>query len=238
MKQDIQELEEIGTQKVVIHDDPAKVPPELRNTLDGRGRRWFMRRWPAQELMPDAEPVYVKSWFYVFGVMTLVSLIMLIVTGVILSAFGPEWWLNTAIGAYVDAMHYWAVQVFFLFMAVHVIATFLMGAFRGHRWLTWMLGVLAFLVSVGTAFTGYASIQDFEAQWITTQGKDAIASTGIGGLFNLLNPGQMITLHVVLLPLIVGMIVAAHVLWVRKHGIAAPYDAREDHLGPAEEALI
>ncbi len=185
--------------------------------------------------MPDAEPVYVKSWFYVFGVLTLVSLVMLIVTGVILAIFGPEWWLNTAIGAYTDAMHYWSVQLFFLFMFVHFIAVFLMGAFRGRRWFTWMLGVLAFMTAVVTAFTGYASIQDFEAQWITTQGKDAINSTGAGSLFNLLNPGQMITMHVVLFPLIVLVIVGVHVLWVRKHGVVAPYDARDEHLAPVEE---
>jgi quinol-cytochrome oxidoreductase complex cytochrome b subunit len=228
-------LEDCGENKVIIVDDPAKLPPELRKTLDGRTRRWFFRSWPPQQLLPDAEPIFVKSWFYVFGVLTLVSLIMLIVSGVILSIFGPEWWLNTTIGAYVDALHYWAVQLFFLFMFVHFIAVFLMGAFRGRRWATWMLGILAFLVSVATAFTGYASIQDFEAQWITTQGKDAINSTGLGSFFNLLNPGQMITMHVILFPLIALGIVAIHVLWVRKHGIAAPYDAREEHLAPAEE---
>ncbi len=228
-------LKNWGMQKVVIVDDPAKYPPEIRNTLDGRGRRWFLRNWKPQELVPDAEPIYVKSWFYVFGVLTLVSLIMLVVTGVILAIFGPEWWLNTAIGAYTDAMHYWAVELFFLFMFVHFIAVFLMGAFRGRRWFTWILGMLSFLTCVATAFTGYASIQDFEAQWVTTQGKDAINAVGMGGFFNLLNPGQMITMHVILFPLIAIAIVAVHVLWVRKHGIAAPYDAREEHLAPTEE---
>ncbi|MCL5236731.1 MAG: cytochrome b N-terminal domain-containing protein [Nitrospirae bacterium] len=224
-----------GMQKVVVVDDPGKYPPEIRKTLDGRSRRWFLQSWRVQELAPDTEPIYVKSWLYVFGMLTLMSLVMLVVTGIILAFFGPEWWLNTAIGAYTDAMHYWSVQLFFLFMFVHFITVFLMGAFRGKRWLTWMLGVLAFMTSVVTAFTGYASIQDFEAQWITTQGKDAINSTGAGSLFNLLNPGQIITMHIVLFPLIVGVIVGVHLLWVRKHGIAAPYDAREEHLAPAIE---
>ncbi|MHB8940028.1 MAG: cytochrome b N-terminal domain-containing protein [Desulfobacteria bacterium] len=222
-----------GMQKVVVVDDPAKYPPEIRKTLDGRSRRWFLRNWRVQELAPDTEPIYVKSWLYVFGVLTLMSLVMLVVTGIILAFFGPEWWLNTAIGAYADAMHYWSVQLFFLFMFVHFIAVFLTGAFRGKRWLTWMLGVLAFMTSVVTAFTGYASLQDFEAQWITTQGKDAINATGAGSLFNLLDPGQIITMHVVIFPLIVGVVVGVHLLWVRKHGIAAPYDAREEHLAPA-----
>ncbi|MCL4473319.1 MAG: cytochrome b N-terminal domain-containing protein [Actinobacteria bacterium] len=228
-----------GMKKIFVADDPSKYPPEIRKTLDGRSRRWFLQTWRVQELAPDTEPIYVKSWLYVFGVLTLMSLVMLVVTGIILAFFGPEWWLNTAIGAFIDAMHYWSVQLLFLFMFVHFISVFFMGAFRGRRWLTWMLGVLAFMTSVVTAFTGYASIQDFEAQWITTQGKDAINSTGAGPLFNLLNPGQIITMHVVIFPLIVGVIVGVHLLWVRKNGIAAPYDAREEHLAPAaEEAAL
>jgi ubiquinol-cytochrome c reductase cytochrome b subunit len=85
-----------------------------------------------------------------------------------------------------------------------------------------------------TAFTGYSSLQDFEAQWITTQGKDAINSTGMGAIFNIMNPGQMITMHVVLFPAILLVVVGIHLLWVRKHGITPPYDAREDHLEPVE----
>jgi ubiquinol-cytochrome c reductase cytochrome b subunit len=215
--------------KVVIIDDPSKYPPELRHTLDGRARRWFLRIWPPQRLAPDAEPVYVRSWLYVFGVLTLAALIMVIVTGLILAIFGPDWWLNTGLGAFVDATHYWGVELFFLFMSVHFLATFLMGAFRGGRKVTWMLGTLSFGACVVTAFTGYAALQDFEAQWITTQGKDAINSIGFGPLFNLLNTGQMTTMHVVFFPLIVAVLVAIHMLWIRKHGVCPPYDVAEQH---------
>ncbi len=232
----IREVGQFGEEAVVIVDDPARLPPPLRDTLDGRGRRWFLRNWPPQQLLPDAEPVYVKSWLYTMGVATLASLVMLFVTGIILAVFGPEWWTTTTIGAFVDGLHYWSVELFFLFMMVHFLASFLMGAFRGSRWITWILGMLSFLTAVVTAFTGYASLQDFEAQWITTQGKDAIASTGALGLFNLLNPGQMITIHVILLPALVLTVVGIHLLFVRKHGITPPYDVREEHMAPLEGA--
>ena len=234
IEDDIRKLHDCGEEAVVIVDDPAKYPPELRNTLDGRTRRWFLKSWPPQRLAPDAEPIYVKNWFYTMGVATLAALIMIFVTGIILAIFGPNWWTSTKIGAFVDGLHYWSVELFFLFMALHFISTFLMGAFRGKRWATWMLGVLAFLASVVTAFTGYASLHDFEAQWVTTQGKDAINSTGMGSLFNLLNPGQMITMHVILFPALALAVVGVHLLWVRKHGITPPYDAREEHLAPLE----
>ncbi|MFN8623599.1 MAG: cytochrome b N-terminal domain-containing protein [Chloroflexota bacterium] len=219
---------------LVIDDDPARLPPEIRHTWDGRVRRWALRTWKPDQFLPDAEPVYVKSFLYVFGVLTLTALVMLFVTGIPLAIMGPSWWLTNAFGGFMDSLHYWSVQLFFLFMFAHFIAVFLMGAFRGRRGLTWALGILAFGVAVLTGFTGYASIQDFEAQWITTQGKDAINSTGLGWFFNLLNTGQMITWHVVVLPLAVLGIVLIHVLAIRRRGIAPPYDALDAHLTAGE----
>jgi quinol-cytochrome oxidoreductase complex cytochrome b subunit len=232
---DVRKMQECGEDAVVVVDDPAKLPPELQRTLDGRTRRWFMRNWPPQELLPDAEPAFVKSWLYTMGVATLVAMILCIGTGIILAIFGPEWWTTTSTGLFVDGLHYWSVQAFFLFMAAHFISVFLMGAFRGRRWATWMLGVVAFLTAVVTAFTGYASLQDWEAQWVVTQGKDAVNSLGLGGFVNLLNAGQLLTIHVILFPAILLFIVLIHILWVRKHGIAPPYDAVDSHLEMVEE---
>jgi quinol-cytochrome oxidoreductase complex cytochrome b subunit len=223
-------------QAVRIDDDPARLPPELRTTIDGRLRRWALRTWPPQQLLPDAEPAYVKSWLYVAGVMTLTSLVLLFATGIPLAIMGPSWWKTSVLGGFVDSLHYWSVQLFFLFMFAHFISVFLMGAFRGRRGLTWLIGIVAFLAGVVTAFTGYASLQDFEAQWITTQGKDAINSTGMGWLLNLLDTGQSITMHVAVLPLAALGIVGIHILLVRRRGIAPPYDAVEAHLSDKEGA--
>ena len=74
-------------------------------------------------------------------------------------------------------------------------------AWRGRRRTTWITGVVSFLVSVGAAFTGYLSQQNFDSQWISTQAKDGINSTGAGAIFNVTNFGQMLMWHIVLLPL-------------------------------------
>lgn len=219
---------------VRIVDDPAALPRELRSTLDGRARRWFFRTWPPQRLLPDSEPIYVKSWMYAFGVATLAALIMLIVSGVVLAAFGPAWWLHSRVGGWFGALHYWSVQLFFLFMIAHGVAVFLMGAFRG-RMLTWMLGLLAFAAAATTGLTGFVALQDFEGQWVATQAKDALNSTGAGAFLNLLDAGQVLTLHVVVLPLVVVGLVALHLLWVRKHGICPPYDPSADDVQIPEE---
>jgi len=56
-----------------------------------------------------------------------------------------------------------------------------MGAFRGSRWITWILGMLSFLTAVVTAFTGYASLQDFEAQCKEWNMLEAF-NTGLSGV--------------------------------------------------------
>ena len=101
-----------------------------------------------------------------------------------------------------------------------------MAAWRGHRALTWITGVVAFLGSIGTAFTGYLSQSNFDAQWISAEAKDGLNSVGIGAWFNVLNPGQMLLWHVVLLPFVVGVLIVAHVVLVRRHGVVPPLGRR------------
>ncbi len=92
--------------------------------------------------------------------------------------------------------------------------------------MTWITGVVAFVTSIGTAFTGYLSQSNFDSQWISTQAKDGINSIGVGSWFNVLDLGQMLLWHVVLLPLVVGAITVTHIVLVRRHGVAPPIDAK------------
>jgi quinol-cytochrome oxidoreductase complex cytochrome b subunit len=110
-------------------------------------------------------------------------------------------------------------------MVIHLWGKFWMAAWRGNRGLTWVTGVVAFVASIGTAFTGYLSESDFTSQWIAAEGKDGINSIGVGAYFNVTNPAQMLLWHVVLLPLVVGLIVVWHVVLVRRHGVVPPLEA-------------
>ena len=87
-----------------------------------------------------------------------------------------------------------------------------------------MTGVGSFLASIAAGFTGYVSQTNFDSQWIATQAKDGINATGAGAFFNVLNFGQMLMWHIVLLPITVGIITALHVLMVRKKGVVPPFD--------------
>jgi quinol-cytochrome oxidoreductase complex cytochrome b subunit len=124
----------------------------------------------------------------------------------------------------VNSLHLWSVELFFAFMVVHMWGSFWMAAWRGKRTLTWVTGVVAFIASIGTALTGYLSQSNFASQWIGAEGKDGINSIGVGAWFNVLNFGQMLLWHVVLLPVAVGVIAVFHVVLVRRHGVVPPLD--------------
>jgi quinol-cytochrome oxidoreductase complex cytochrome b subunit len=177
---------------------------------------------PPEKLLPDSQPSYMSSWIYIFGVLSLGSLVVIIASGSILSLKGPQWWHFTGIGHFFNSIHLWSVELFFFFMAIHLWGKYWMAAWRGGRARVWMTGVVCFVVAIPCALTGYVSQQNFDAQWISTQAKDAMNAAGIGAFFNLTNFGQMYSVHVLLLPLAVVAIVVAHILLVRKHGIVPP----------------
>ncbi len=197
-----------------------------------RTRTRLSRTVPPGQLLPDRQPAYMASWIYVFGMLTIAALLVVIATGVLLAMGGVTWWHVSRTGHFVNSLHLWSVELFFAFMVIHLWGKFWMAAWRGNRALTWMTGVLAFLGSIGTAFTGYLSQSNFDAQWISTQAKDGLNAVGVGAYFNVLNPGQMLLWHVTLLPLAIGVIVALHLVLVRRHGIVPPLEAEV----PADDA--
>jgi ubiquinol-cytochrome c reductase cytochrome b subunit len=207
-------------------ENPADVAadrPEDADQLTAKLRHAAVTALPPGRLMPDRQPAYVASWIYVFGVLTLAALAVVILTGIALAVFGPSWWHLSTIGLFVNSLHLWSVEVFFFAMVVHLWGKFFMAAWRGRRRATWVTGVVSFVVSVGAAFTGYLSQQNFDSQWISTQAKDGINSTGAGAIFNVTNFGQMLMWHIVLLPLVVVALVGLHVLLVRLRGVVPPF---------------
>ncbi len=185
-------------------------------------RRQLEQRLPWDNLLPDRQPFWVGSWVYVFGVVTIAALVWVIVSGIVLSLFGPQWWHLSSAGRFFNSVHFWAVQLFFIFMVLHLWGQYFMASWREGRASTWMIGVVTFSVSILAAFTGYLAQQNFAAQWIAVNAKDAVNSTGIGGFFNVLNFGQMFGLHVMILPIGITLLVVLHIVQVRMKGVVPP----------------
>ena len=196
-------------------------------TWTGRARRWLLKKLPPEKLLPQDQPSYVASWIYVFGMASLTALAVVIISGLVLSLNGPAWYHVSGLGRFTNSVHLWSVELFFLFMVVHLWGKYWMAAWRGGRVLTWITGVIAFAVSIAAAFTGYLLQTNFDSQWIAFQAKDALNAVGIGAWFNVADLGQIFAWHIVLLPIGVGAIVVLHVLLVRMHGVVPPIDAKE-----------
>jgi ubiquinol-cytochrome c reductase cytochrome b subunit len=191
-------------------------------TWTGRVRRAAVASLPPERLLPDTQPVYVASWIYVFGVLTLAALVVVLASGGVLALAGPAWWHTSATGHFFNSLHLWGTELFFFFMVVHLWGKFFMAAWRGRRALTWITGAVCFLVSIPLAFTGYLTQQNLDSQWIGGQAKDGLNAAGAGAFFNVLNYGQMLMWHIVLLPLAVVLLVAGHILLVRRRGVVPP----------------
>jgi quinol-cytochrome oxidoreductase complex cytochrome b subunit len=199
-----------------------EVTPDGSWTL--RARRWVDRVLPMDNLLPHRQPYYVGSWVYVFGVITIAALVWVVVSGVVLSFMGPQWWHASSLGRFFNSLHFWSVQLFFFFMVLHLWGQYFMAGWRDGRAATWMIGVVIFGSSILTAFTGYLSQQNFDSQFIAINAKDAMNGAGIGAFFNVLNFGQMYGLHVMLLPIAVTFLVVVHIVMVRARGVVKPID--------------
>lgn len=191
----------------------------LTTNIRERVRKWM----PLEDLLPDRLPAFVRSPAYLFGVISISSLVLLIISGILLSAFGPQWWHDSGVGHFVNSVHFWCAQAFFFSLTLHLWTEFFKGSWRhGRRW-TWVTGALLFVGGIGTAFTGYLSQTNFDAQWIAVSAKDALNGVLIGAFFNVMNFGQMYGFHVIILPLFLVLLVAVHLVMVRIRGVVRPY---------------
>jgi ubiquinol-cytochrome c reductase cytochrome b subunit len=116
------------------------------------------------------------SWWYVFGSGTLVCFVLQIVTGICLAlvyvpspdqAYESIEYLNyqQSFGWFLRALHNWGSVWMVGLMTVHMIQVFLFGAYKYPRELTWVIGCVLFLLTLGAAFTGQIMRFDQDAYW-------------------------------------------------------------------------
>lgn len=184
-------------------------------------------------------PSYGNKFFYSLGFLSMISFVVLIVTGTIMTFYGPTWWLTSGAGKYLRSVHLWATQAFVLFILLHLLIVFFTSGFKKPRRLTWVLGVLMLFVVLAETEFGYVLRGDFSSQWRGLQGADFYNGSGLGHWVNPLNFGQLYGVHIVVIPLVLLGLLFLHYLLVRVLGIAKPY--RQDvqvRTVPANHALL
>src|SRR5262245_31207541 len=186
-------------------------------------------------------PRNTASWFYVFGSASLTLLILQFVTGICLAfvyvpAADQAWnslqALNHSLsfGWIIRGMHGWGSNLMVGMVIIHMVQVFLFGAYKFPRELTWMIGVLLLLLTLGMAFTGQVLRWDQDSYWGLGIGAAIIGRVPIIGpnLVHLMLGGPIIagetlsrffTVHVFIIPGALIAFVGMHVLMVLKLGV-------------------
>src|SRR5213593_4431812 len=206
---------------------------------------WFDLRLqlgtPIRETAQHPVPRETASWFYVFGSAALTVVMLQFVTGILLALIyvpsaGEAWnslqTLNHGIslGWFIRALHGWGSNFMVAIVLIHMVQVFLFGAYKFPRELTWIVGVLLLLVTLGMAFTGQIMRFDQDAYWGLGIGASIASRVPIIGPWavNLMLGGPIIAgatlsrffaLHVFVIPGLLIAFAGVHLLLVLKLGI-------------------
>jgi len=206
---------------------------------------WFDRRLqlaaPIREVAEHHVPRNTASWFYVFGSAALTIFMLQIVTGILLALVyvpsAAEAWnslqaLNhdVTLGWFVRALHGWGSNFMIAVVLIHMVQVFLFGAYKFPRELTWIVGVFLLLMTLGMAFSGQVLRFDQDAYWGLGIGAsiashvpligDAAVKLMLGGpIIAGATLSRFFALHVFVIPGLLILFVAVHLLMVIKLGI-------------------
>jgi ubiquinol-cytochrome c reductase cytochrome b subunit len=191
--------------------------------------------------MAHPVPRETASWFYVFGSAALTVFVLQIVTGILLAlvyvpSAGEAWSslqiLNhdVSLGWFMRAVHGWGSNFMIAIVLIHMVQVFLFGAYKYPRELTWIVGVLLLLMTLGMAFTGQVLRFDQDAYWGLGIGVSIASRVPVMGpwLVNLLLGGPIIAgatlsrffaLHVFVIPGLLIAFVVVHLILVLALGI-------------------
>jgi ubiquinol-cytochrome c reductase cytochrome b subunit len=211
-----------------------------------QGYQWLEHRLGLIKPMVDAAehptPASNASWWYVFGSAATVLLMLQVATGILLAlVYSPsanEAWNslnflnhNVALGWYLRALHGWGSDFMIAIVLIHMVQVFLFGAYKFPRELTWIVGVLLLLLTLGMAFTGQVMRFDQDAYWGLGIGASIASRVPLLGapLVHLMlgaptisgaTLSRFFTLHVFVFPGLLLAGVAVHVWMVLFHGVS------------------
>src|SRR6266542_1768241 len=185
-----------------------------------------------------------KGWWYVFGSASLTLLLIQILTGIGLAmvyvpsadrAYDTLLYLNyeQPLGWFLRALHYYAGSGMVVMVIAHMTQVFLHGAYKYPRELTWVLGVVLFLLTLGMFFSGQILRWDPDAYWgLAVAGSMAGRVPLLGPwIVELLLGGPIIgggalsrffALHVFIIPALLLIVLALHLWLVVKLGVRYP----------------
>ncbi len=225
---------------------------------------WVNARFPLKKMWDEhAAQYYAPKNFnvwYVFGVLSMVVLVIQLLTGLFLTmnykpsaaeAFASVEYIMRDVewGWLIRYMHSTGASAFFVVVYLHMFRAMLYGSYRKPRELVWIIGMLIYLALMAEAFFGYLLPWGQMSYW----GAQVIVSLfgaipGIGeslvewirGDFYIsdITLNRFFALHVIALPLVLLGLVVAHILALHEVGSNNPDGVEiKDTKGPDGKPL-
>ena len=225
----------------------ARIESEI-GTPQGGFMKWIDDRFPYTKTMKQHITEYYASknlnFWYVFGVLATVVLVIQLLTGVFLTmnykpssaeAFASVEYIMRDVewGWLIRYMHSTGASFFFIVVYLHMFRAMLYGSYKKPRELIWLIGMVIFFVLMAEAFAGYLLPWGQMSYWgaqviISLFGAipfvgDALVET-IRGDYSIsdITLNRFFALHVILLPLILVAMVFVHIVALHHVGSNNP----------------
>jgi ubiquinol-cytochrome c reductase cytochrome b subunit len=223
-----------------------EAPPNA--TLAEKAMTWIDNRFPATKLYNEHLGDYYApknfNFWYFFGSLAMLVLVIQIVTGIFLTmhykpdaakAFESVEYImrDVPYGWLIRYMHSTGASAFFIVVYLHMFRGLIYGSYRKPRELIWIFGCAIFLCLMGEAFFGYLLPWGQMSYWgaqVIVNLFSAIPVIGpelsvwIRGDFVVSDAtlNRFFALHVIALPLVILGLVAAHIIALHEVGSNNP----------------
>ena len=190
------------------------------------------------------------NWWFTLGSASLFLFVIQGVTGVFLSVYyvpDPEkaydsinYIMNgVTFGWLIRGIHHWGATLMVIFVFIHMLRTFFMGAYKFPREITWLTGVILLLATLGMGFTGYLLPWNQRAYWATTVGTAIAGTVPVLGDFilRILRGGtdlsavtlaRFFAVHIWFLPAVIIGMISVHMYLIARLGISSmPKEEKE-----------
>lgn len=194
-------------------------------------------------------PVHKHSLWYYLGGIILTLFAIQIATGFLLLFYykpTPEKAHESIVrimrevpyGWLIRSIHSWSASLMIGVVFVHLFSAMIMKAYRRPREITWISGMFLLIISLALGFSGYLLPWTELSFFATKVGTGLAKKVPIVGnyIFYLLRgtenvSGDTLTrffgLHVCILPLGLGIILAIHIWLIQAHGMSVPISIEE-----------
>ena len=231
---------------------PASSLPERKGFMGWLNKRLPVDSFVKEQLTGYYAPKNFNFWYY-FGVLSMVALVLQLVTGIFLTmhykvgeatAFDSVEYIMREVpfGWLLRYMHSTGASFFFIVVYLHMFRAMLYGSYKQPRELLWLFGMLIYLALMAEAFMGYV------LPWGQMSGWGAQVIISLFGAVPFIGEGlvefirgdylisdatlnRFFALHVIALPLVLLLLVVLHLGALHQVGSNNP-DGVEIKKGP------